>query len=447
MNERTYWVWLTMVFGVSNPKIWQIIRIYLTPDAAYRMLKAEDKDITLTENEWKNIKHTDISAAETLIRNAENLGMNVVCIEDSDYPWILKTIYNPPAVLYYRGDIRCMNNRRTVTAVGARKISDYGIRAVKYICAGLAEKGVVVVSGFALGTDIAAHMSAVNSGKPTVCVLGCGIDYNYPKENSVFRDRILESGGLFLSEYPPGTSPFPANFPIRNRILAALGMCTLVFEASAKSGSLITANIAANTGRPVLVLPPADIMSSSFGGNAGLLRDGAIPLLDVQDVMSAFTQIDGLDTVKLWTEGLPITRFASEHFNLEKDASPADFELIKEKSAGSHSRKKSEGKSASKEKRAELAMEKVSKKTKKESASATAEQPERSTSPDSLKQRFPEITDEQMDILSAIGNDTLHADTIAEKLGSGIEELMSALTDMEIEGMVVSLPGNYYEIP
>ena len=92
-------------------------------------------------------------------------------------------------------------------------------------------------------------------------------------------------------------------------------------------------------------------------------------------------------------------------------------------------------------------MEKVSKKTKKESAGATAEKPERSTSPDSLKQRFPEITDEQMDILSAIGNDTLHADTIAEKLGSGIEELMSALTDMEIEGMVVSLPGNYYEIP
>lgn len=447
MNERAYWVWLTMVFGVSNRKIWQIIQLCLTPDSAYRMLRADSSGLNLTENEQQNIRHIDISAAEALIKNAENLGINVVCIEEDSYPWILKTIYEPPAVLYYKGNIRCMDNRRTATVVGTRNVSSYGIRAVQHICTGLADKGVVIISGFALGTDIAAHMSAASRGQPTVCVLGCGIDKNYPKENSVFRERILDSGGLFLSEYPPGTPPFPAHFPVRNRILAALGMCTLVFEASAKSGSLITANIAANTGRPVLVLPPADIMSSSYSGNAGLLRDGAIPLIDVQDVLEAYFQIDGMDTVKLWTEGLDITRFANK--KITKDESPlsADLKLIQENSSASRSRKKSREKSAEKEKRAEMAFDIVTKKTKKAKSSVQETKPERSTSPDSLKQRFPDMTDEQFGILSAIGGDTLHADTIADKLGCGIEELMSALTDMEIEGMVVSLPGNYYEIP
>ena len=442
MNERSYWVWLTMVFGAANPRIWQIIRLYLTPDAAYRMLKLRDNRLRLTDKEWQAVMSLDISAAESLIKNAENLGISVICIEERSYPWILKTIYNPPSVLYYKGDIRCMDNRRTATAVGARRISDYGIRAVRHICCGLAQKDIVIISGFAMGTDIAAHMSAVHEGKPTVCVMGCGIDIDYPKENREYREKILGCGGLFLSEFPPGTTPFPATFPVRNRILAALGMCTLVFEASSKSGSLITANLAANNGRPVLVLPPPDIMSSFYGGNAGLLRDGAVPLLGVQDVLSELVQIDGMDIVRLWTDGLDITRFSDAPLPEKKEDAPEEFEIIKEKAAAVRSHKKPK-KTPDAKKTAELAMKEASRKK----TITAAEKPERDVSQESLKQRFPDITDEQMRILAVIGNDTIHADTIAEKLGTGVEELMSALTDMEIEGMLVSMPGNYYEIP
>lgn len=143
-----------------------------------------------------------------------------------------------------------------------------------------------------MGIDIASHLEAVSVNRPTICVMGCGLDVDYPKDNFRYREAVLKSQGLFVSKYPPETVSHSQNFPKRNMILAALGMAALVFEGSNRSGSLITANLALDQGKEVFCLPPADIFSSSFSGNISMLRDGAKLLLSAEDVMECFESDD-----------------------------------------------------------------------------------------------------------------------------------------------------------
>lgn len=205
-----------------------------------------------------------------------------VHISDRDYPELLRCICNPPETLYYIGDIT-IANKPAIAIVGARKATSYGKWAAYGFAKKLSEYGVCVVSGMAYGIDTFAHKGAVENQGRTIAVLGCGIDICYPDSNRMLREDILKEG-LVLSEYEPGVPPMPFRFPMRNRIISGLCYGTIIVEAGLNSGSLITAECAAEQGRNIYALPGNINSMYSFGTNK-LIKDGATPLIVFDDII------------------------------------------------------------------------------------------------------------------------------------------------------------------
>lgn len=213
----------------------------------------------------------------------ERAGLQLVTAFDPEYPQALREIADPPFLLYALGRIDRLR-LPAVSIVGSRDASRYGRDVAFRLARELSDAGVAVVSGFARGIDAAAHEAALESPGGTIAVLGCGIDVEYPREHRRLRERLAETG-LLLSEYHPGTEPRPQNFPIRNRIIAGLSSGVVVVEASRRSGSLITARLAADFGRDVFAVP-GSIFSETSAGTHELLRDGAILCRGAEDVLS-----------------------------------------------------------------------------------------------------------------------------------------------------------------
>jgi DNA processing protein len=201
------------------------------------------------------------------------------------YPPLLAELHDPPARLFLRGGLSDLLARPAVAIVGARSCSSYGAQVAQELARDLATAGVVVVSGLARGIDGEAHRGALAGGGVTVAVLGCGIDRDYPRSHAELARRIAEDG-LVVSEYPPGVEPAPWRFPARNRIIAGLAHATVVVEARERSGALITADFALELGRDVFAVP-GEITSALSGGTNDLLRQGAAPLLSVEDILGA----------------------------------------------------------------------------------------------------------------------------------------------------------------
>lgn len=213
--------------------------------------------------------------------------IKAITYRDRDFPQPLKSIYNPPLVLFYRGNINLLTSERIVAMVGARKASVYGRNVAHYLGKQLASHGVVIVSGGAKGIDRFSHEGALQGKGETVAVLGCGIDVTYPRENGRLFQEILAGGGLLISEYPPHTQPLAHHFPMRNRIIEGLAKGVIVVEAKASSGSLITADMAINDGRDVFAVP-GNILDSQAAGNHWLIRQGAITVTCPEDVLDFY---------------------------------------------------------------------------------------------------------------------------------------------------------------
>jgi len=202
------------------------------------------------------------------------------------YPPLLAAIHDPPRRLYLRGEGSIeMLSRPAVAIVGTRSCSPYGAQVARRLGRELAAAGVTVISGLARGADAEAHRGALEAGGPTVAVLGCGIDRDYPRAHAALARRIAEVG-LLVSEYEPGVEPAPWRFPARNRIIAGLAGATVIVEARERSGALITADFALEDGREVFAVP-GEITSALSRGTNELLRLGAAPLLGPGDVLAA----------------------------------------------------------------------------------------------------------------------------------------------------------------
>lgn len=401
MDETKYWLWLNMVFGTGNHRIWEVMSFFRNAEKAYVSLTSDTSVVSLNENENKNVFGVPLHNAEVFLENCKKRGIGVICYNSQEYPVQLRHIYNPPSVIYYKGNISCLQNDITVTAVGTRKADNYSLRAAKEICSELSARGAVIVSGFAVGIDLACSMAAAEIGRPTACVMGCGVDVDYPKQNFAYRDTILAAGGVFISEFPPGTQPYSPNFPKRNRILAALGKAAVVFQAGAKSGSVITANLAAGQGREVLCLPPADIFSGEYAGNIKLLRDGALPMYDASDVMDCITgRKDQLSA--------QYTSKTAASADMTEDVSAVNDMMYELNNIPVRQERADRG-----QKRSEL--------------------------PDDL-------SSQQKRIAEALENGALHADELAQSLELDPSELMTELTELEIFGVVRSLPGKMFEL-
>lgn len=225
------------------------------------------------EIEWQKLATEDIK---------------VLIMDDANYPPLLKEIFDPPALLYYKGVLDPNMDRYSLAMVGSRKPSAYGKQAAWELAGELSRQKLTIVSGLALGIDAICHEAALKAGGRTLAVLGSGLnnEHIYPVTNRPLAERIIKSGGAVISEFPWGALPLRHHFPIRNRLISGLCLGTLVIEAAEDSGSLITARSALEQNRDVFSLPGSIFSSLSVGPN-NLLKMGAKVVTDAQDILDA----------------------------------------------------------------------------------------------------------------------------------------------------------------
>lgn len=406
MKEIKYWVWLSMIFGVESRTMWKLMREFESASEAYYQLSSGSADIKLSEKYRKNIKNCSVEQAESLIEQCGKSGINIICYSSPEYPDRLRHIIDPPAVLYYKGDITCICGDRIISCVGTRKASSYTISVVSEICRELAGYGFTIVSGFAVGVDIASHLAAVSVKRPTACVLGCGVDVNYPSGNFQYRDSIIENGGVFISEYPPGTPAYSHNFPKRNRILSAIGRATVVFEAAIKSGSMVTASIADEQNREVFCMPPADITDKRYAGNIKLLRNIARPFYSCEEIFDFFNLKNCRDT-----------DFIKQEISYDKPV-VCSFPEKKKKA--------------------------VPEKTRPEESVPQKTEPVETIINHDIE-TDNSLTPVQCEIVRLLTNCAVHIDVIAYKLNMDIMELMAELTELELLDIIEALPGKLFK--
>lgn len=249
------------------------------------------------------------------------INSTIIYKEDSIFPEFLKNISDAPLALYCAGDISLLN-RDCVAVVGARKCSEYGRQVALKIGETLAKNDIVTVSGMAEGIDASAHLGALKVGGKTIAVLGSGVDVCYPRCNKNLYDRIIDEG-LIISEYPLGTKPKPFYFPRRNRIISAISKAVTVVEASSGSGSLITAEIAAEQGKEIIAVPGNINSTFSLGCNK-LIADGASIMTVPEDVL----RIIGVDPKLQKEEFVEMGEDERKIFNILKEEGELTLEYL-----------------------------------------------------------------------------------------------------------------------
>ena len=223
-----------------------------------------------------------------IIHKIDEYKMDVTTFLDKDFPSILNHIYNPPAILFMRGNRALLDKRlNRIALVGARRCSLYGRNVARMLGKELGKYSAIIVSGGARGIDTHGHEGLLASLGYGIVVMGCGLDIVYPRENTKLFDRILQNNGLLVSEYPPGTPPSAKHFPARNRIISGLSRGVIVVEAKGSSGSLITADMAVSEGRDVFVVP-CNLLDHTADGNKFLMRNGAFVLTGFEDIVKEY---------------------------------------------------------------------------------------------------------------------------------------------------------------
>ena len=237
----------------------------------------------------------------------ENRGIDYVTLEDDNYPHMLKQISDPPAVLYYKGDLFGCNLERTVAVVGSRKSTYHAKEAVNKMISELVGTDICIVSGLAAGIDTSAHNSAIENNLKTIGVIASGFDFIYPTSNKNLYEKIEKGGGAVVTEYYPTFQPLKFRFPQRNRIVSGLSYGTLVAEASLKSGALITANLCLEQGRELMCIPGL-ISNPNTEGIYKLLKNGAALVTKAEDILEALNwEIKPAEQLKMNLSGLTET--------------------------------------------------------------------------------------------------------------------------------------------
>jgi len=282
-----HWIWFAHRPGVNDRTKAVLLQHFRDPEDIFFADSESFAHIDgLTEEAVEGLKDKNLLPAEEILEACRREKLHVLTFRDAAYPVRLKNIADPPAVLYYKGQLPEFDALPVVAVVGTRKASAYGMTTAKRMGYQIGKCGGIVVSGMAYGIDGMAMSGALTAGQPVVGVLGCGADMVYPLSNrALFRD--VEQYGCILSEFPPGFQPTKWSFPKRNRIISGLSNGVLVVEAPEKSGALITARQAAEQGRDVFVVP-GNIDMPSFVGSNRLLRDGAIMVSSGWDILSEY---------------------------------------------------------------------------------------------------------------------------------------------------------------
>ena len=267
---------LHLALRAGSPVTGQILRAGLSPQQVWDPEQMRAHGLA-------PLPAPDPEAAQQCLQRVRSFGMRVITAWDEAYPPLLREIYAPPLVLFAVGTPPDWS-QPTVAMVGTRHSMPESVQVTQVLARGLAAGGAIVVSGGAVGIDRAAHEGALAAGGVTVDVMPCGLDISYPRANETLRQEIVKSGGLLLSEYPPGVAVNRGCFGLRNRLIAGMCAATCVIEAPAVSGALITARLARDQGRDVYAVA-GDLLSEQYAGSRDLLRDGAVTLIDAVQVL------------------------------------------------------------------------------------------------------------------------------------------------------------------
>ena len=283
-RERTrFWLALLLTPGLGPLRALRLVTHFGNVGSIFSASLTELEAVGVTAGSAQSIalgKSLELAEAEmTLARDVE---ADLVSLDDPAYPPLLKQIYDPPLILYVRGNPAIIAEPG-VAVVGTRHPTPYGIGMAERLSCDLANRGLIIFSGMARGVDSAAHRGAIAAGGKTVAVWGTGIDVVYPKENKKLADHIVTSGGALVSEFPVTTFPAPQNFPIRNRIISGLSVGVLVVEAAEFSGTRITARLALEQSRDVYAVPGNVTNKNSWGPNT-LIKQGAKLVATWEDV-------------------------------------------------------------------------------------------------------------------------------------------------------------------
>ncbi|RMG03940.1 MAG: DNA-protecting protein DprA [Nitrospirae bacterium] len=283
-DETLSWIALSMVKGLGPRRIKGLLNEVPSPKVLFSLKEKSLREIhgisTSLAGEIANFSEWE--RAEKYLKDCEKEGIGIVTLHSKGYPQALKEIPDPPPLLYTLGSLE-QEDRFSLSIVGPRNPTDYGIRVANMMATALSRSGITIVSGMARGIDTAAHIGALQSGGRTIAVLGSGINVPYPPENRGLMKQIARQGAV-ISEFPPGTLPEKGNFPRRNRIISGLSLGVLVVEAAKKSGALITAQYAVEHNRDVFAVPGM-ITSGRSAGTNKLIRSGAILVERPEDIL------------------------------------------------------------------------------------------------------------------------------------------------------------------
>jgi DNA processing protein len=286
-RELKYWLAWNKVREIGPVRFSNLRHSFSSLEEAWNNNQKNDisKILHVGQNTWRKIETQKQNInPDSELSLLEKMKVNVITINENDYPVLLKNIYDPPPIIYYRGNFLDMvNNNKTLAVVGSRKATYYGRKIARDISLELASRGYTIISGLARGIDTNAHLGALEAGGKTIAVLGCGIDRIYPAENVSIANRIVKNGAI-ITEFPIYTKPEKNNFPRRNRIISGLSLGTLVVEAAEKSGALITSDYSLDQGREVFAIP-GSIHSFLSKGCHDLIKQGARLVNSYQDII------------------------------------------------------------------------------------------------------------------------------------------------------------------
>lgn len=296
-----YWIWLQRTLGAGK-RLDDFLSYFGDPVTLYEAGHSEwINSGVFNEKESKKLVLYSPSQSYDIMKECVDNGWSIVTYDDDCYPARLRSISNPPCVLYVWGDKNIINASVSIGMVGTRDASEYGVNVACELSKSLAKSGVVIVSGGALGIDSSAHRGAIDVSGKTVAVLGSGLGSNYLQANKQLRELISLNGAV-ISEFLPFSEPSRTTFPIRNRIISGITLGTVVIEAGERSGSLITARLALEQGRDVFAVP-GDVTNSNYFGTNNLIRDGAKSVFSYMDILDSYIDVYGeyIDTDKKYT--------------------------------------------------------------------------------------------------------------------------------------------------
>ncbi len=293
MNSTQAWIALDLLPNIGPKTAQRLLQVFETPGSVFCAPAAEISRLGFLNRAQINalLKGPDEKRAQDIMNTLKAAGARAICLNDPEYPEILKEIDAPPSVLYTRG--RLDDLQPAVAIVGTRSPSLYGKETAFRLARDLSTQGISIISGLARGIDREAHRGALEGIAGTVAVLGSGIDVIYPPEHKDLAESIGDKGAV-VSEFPPETKPDAKNFPRRNRIISGLAQAVIIVEATLKSGALITSRYALDQGRPIMAVP-GNVTNVRSQGPHHLIGQGAILIENAQDVITEIApQVSGI---------------------------------------------------------------------------------------------------------------------------------------------------------